>query len=876
MSRNRPAARKHFVHETSARSRYLILLAALSVQTHHALAQQKSPQSGVTSYQISGTVLDPSSSLIPGAQIALVKEDGTAVGQTLADDKGSFRFQALDSGKYRVLVKAIGFRDAKADVSVGARPRAEIRVTMSLDTHAESLTVEASDSAAQVNTDISGNQSSTTLDRNALDRVPVFDQDYIATISRFLDSTGTGTNGVTLIVNGVEANGPGVTASAIQDVKVNQNPYSPLFARPGRARLEITTKGGTPALHSSLNFLLRDSVFDATNAFAVVKPREQRRYFEGSLTGPLTRSGKTTYLLSLNQDFLDLQAIIHARGVNGLIQGNVPTPTRHFFGSGRVFHDFSASDQFWIGYSYERRTVQNQGAGGTVLSEAGTDTNFQEHEINVSYRHVVSTRWVNQLRFLVGHFDNRIKSLNADPAVVVQGAFTGGGAQADFRRTEYHFDGADIVSYVTGKHTLNFGVDIPDISRRGYDDFTNLTGTYTFGSLAAYRAGQPSTYVLQRGQGHLIFLEKVLGAFVEDNIRVKPNFSLSLGMRYYWQNYFYDAPHNLAPRVAFAYAPGKAGKTVFRGGAGLFYDRTGPGPISDLLHFNGMTLLRFILENPGFPVTPIELAAVPTSVVTLDPRARIPHTLQYSAGIEEQVTAHSTFTATYVGSRGMDLFRSINANAPVSPLFLALPDPALGQNREIQSEGYQKSNALEVTFQGKPSRYFTGQVQYTLSKTYNNTSGITFFPANSYNPSNEWARSDLDRKHKFELLGSSQPTRFFTLGLALSLYSGLPVNVITGSDNNGDGVLNDRPSSVPRNGMHGPGLVNVDLNVSHDFVLSRSREHPKTLSASLNSFNVLNHVNDLTYIGVITSPFFGRAVAAQPPRRMQLNLQFKF
>jgi carboxypeptidase family protein len=855
---------------------YLMLLSFLCGQPRAVLAQQKFPQSAVTSYSISGSVLDPSSAVIPGAQITLAKEDGTAVAQTVAEGGGTFRFDSLSTGKYRVLVKAAGFRDAKADVSVGAKPRAEVRITMSLDTHTESVTVGASDSAAQVTTDIASNQSSTTLDRNALDRVPVFDQDYISTISRFLDSTGTGTNGVTLIVNGVEANGPGVTASAIQEVKVNQNPYSPLFARPGRARLEITTKGGTPNLHGSLNFLFRDSIFDATNAFAVAKPAEQRRYFEASLTGPLTGSGKTSFLLSLNQDFLDLQGIIHAQGVNGLVQGNVPNPTRHFFGSGRIFHDFSANDQFWIGYSYERRTVQNQGVGGTVLPEAGTDTNFQEHEINVSYRHVVSTQWVNQLRFLVGHFDNRVASLNTDPAIVVQGAFTGGGAQADFRRTEYHFDGTDIVSYASGKHALNFGVDIPDISRRGYDDFTSQAGTYTFGSLSAYEAARPSTYLLQRGMGHLVFLEKVLGAFIEDNIRVKSSFSVSLGLRYYWQNYFHDEPHNLAPRVALAYAPSKTGRTVFRAGAGIFYDRTGPGPISDLLHLNGLTLLRFILENPLFPVTPIEVASLPTSLVTLDRQARIPYTLQYSAGVEQQVTAHSTFTATYVGSRGMDLFRSINANAPAAPLFLTVPNPALGQEREIQSEGYQKSNALELTFQGKPSRYFTGQVQYTLSKTYNNTSGITFFPANSYDPSNDWARSDLDRRHKLDLLGSFQPTRFFTLGVGLSIYSGLPVNIITGSDNNGDGVVNDRPIGVPRNTMHGPGLVNLDLNVSHDFILSRSREHAKTLSASLNSFNALNHVNDVTYIGVITSPFFGRAVAAHAPRRTQMNLQFKF
>src|ERR1039458_5431589 len=78
---------------------------------------------------------------------------------------------------------------------------------------------------------------------NALDRIPVFDQDYITTMSRFLDDNATGTNGVTLVVNGIEANGPGVTPSAIQEVKINNNPYSARFSRPGRARLEIVTKG---------------------------------------------------------------------------------------------------------------------------------------------------------------------------------------------------------------------------------------------------------------------------------------------------------------------------------------------------------------------------------------------------------------------------------------------------------------------------------------------------------------------------------------------------------------------------------------------------------------------------------------------------------
>jgi hypothetical protein len=200
----------------------------------------------------------------------------------------------------------------------------------------------------------------------------------------------------------------------------------------------------------------------------------------------------------------------------------------------------------------------------------------------------------------------------------------------------------------------------------------------------------------------------------------------------------------------------------------------------------------------------------------------------------------------------------------------------LGQVREMQSEGYLKGNALELTFRGKVNRYFSGQVQYTLNRTDNNTSGITYFPANSYDPNADWARSDNDRRHKFDLLASSQPTRFFNFGAALSLYSDKPVNVITGADNFNDGIINARPPGYGRNSMHGPGLIDLDLNVAHDFHLGKKARETRVLTLSLNSFNVLNHTNDTTYVGVITSPFFGHAVAAQPPRRMQLDVEFKF
>jgi hypothetical protein len=865
-------------------------LAALPVHTHAqtnvpAEIARHSAGESAAGRALSGTVVDPSGAAIAGAHVALLDANSRLIAQQNSDKTGLFRFENLSSGNYTLQFQAQGFRDLALKTVLSARRQSLLRITLPIAVQTENVTVATGDTVPLVSTEVTQNQNANTINRDALDRVPVFDQDYITTMSRFLDDSAIGTNGVSLVVNGIEANGPGVTTSGVQEIRINQNPYSARFSRPGRARLELITKSGTPDFHGELNFLFRDAVFDARNAFALVKPPERRQYYEGSVTGPLGHSKHTSFLLGLDEDLDDQQAIVDADAIAAAESAGlgpssqiVANPMHHFFGSGRVFHDLANGDQFWTGYSYEHRSIQNQGVGGTTLASAGTDTIFFEHEINVSYLHQFSPHWLNQLRFLVGHFDAPVRSINPQAQTAVSGLFTAGGAQADSRRTEYHFDGTDFATYANGRQQMSFGVDIPDISRRGLDDFTNRAGTYTFADLPSFLSNAPTTYVVQTGQGHVVFLERVVCAFFEDDIRLRPNFSLYVGMRYYFQNYFHDKPHNFAPRLGFAWAPTRNSKNVLRGGAGVFFDRTGPSPIGDLLHFNGVNLLRFIVGQPlvTYPIHPAVLARVPTSIVTLDPRARIPYVVQYSLGIEHQLTPKATVSATYVGSRGIDQFRSIDANAPVPPNYLTIPNPTLGQVREMQSEGYLKGNALELTFRGKVNRYFSGQVQYTLNRTDNNTSGITYFPGNSYDPNADWARSDNDRRHKFDLLASSQPTRFFTLGVALSLYADKPVNVTTGADNNNDGVINDRPAGYGRNSLHGPGLIDLDLNIAHDFKLGKAAKEQKILRVGLNSFNVLNHTNDVTYVGVITSPFFGHAVAAQPPRRMQLDVQFKF
>src|SRR5262249_45282260 len=201
------------------------------------------------------------------------------------------------------------------------------------------------------------------------DNLPVFDQDYIGTMSRFLDAGSIATGGVTLVVDGVEASRASVSASAIQEVKINNDPYSAEYPRPGRSRIEIITKPGSSAFHGTFNFLFRDSRLNARDPFALDKPPEQRRIFEGSFTGPLGHSKKTSFLVSANREEEDLQSIIYAEGANGPIHDTLASPSRNTELSASINHQIGENHIISVRGLYTDRTIRNQSAGGLNLPE---------------------------------------------------------------------------------------------------------------------------------------------------------------------------------------------------------------------------------------------------------------------------------------------------------------------------------------------------------------------------------------------------------------------------------------------------------------------------------------------------------------------------
>lgn len=834
------------------------------------------PQSAAPDVQtLRGVVRDQTGAVLQNARVELRDEADTVLRFVVTDAAGAYLMARVPPGVYALSIHFEGFSPATVRVRVAARlAPAPQTVVLALASQTQEVTVDVGSDviAATANT----NRDAVVLDDKELRNLPIFDRDVVGTLSRFLDASALGTGGVTLVVDGMESRKVGVARSAIQQIKINQDPYSGEFPRPGRGRIEVITKAGSDKYSGSMDFTFRDAHINARDPFAETRPPEQRRIYEGVLGGPVGDGKRTSFLFTLDRSEENQQSIVFAEGPAGLIQAIVPQPDRGLELSSSLTHQQGERHTFSLRLTSEASNTRNRGVGGTTLAESGVDERGHEAQVIVGARSVLTGRLLNEFRLLVGHEAGSVTSLHPGRHIVVLDAFTAGGAQADQSTTEDHFNLAESVTYAYGKHLFKGGFQIPDFSRRGFDDRANREGTFTFSSLEDYALGRPLSFSQQQGDGSLVFLQKVFGAFVQDQITVNHRLSITPGIRYDWQNIFRDN-NNVAPRLSAAFALND--KTAIRGGTGVFYDRAGDGPIREVLRSRDERLLRVILLSPSYP-DPFGSAAAGApvrSIVTLSPDIKIPYTIQYGFGVERIVAKGTTLAMNYVGSRGVALFRSRDVNAPAPPVYLARPDTALGQIRQIESTGRQSAHSLQVIGRGRLAPRVRGSVQYTIAAAHNDTNGINALPANNYDLASEWGRASFDQRHRLEALLQLKGGDWADFGVSVSLASGRPYSLQTGRDDYHAGQTNARPAGVARNTLQGPGSALLDIRWSHAFAMGsgKSGDAPGW-SIGVDAFNVVNRVNYSGFVGTLSSPFFGRAIAAQPPRRIQLSAGFHF
>ncbi|MGA2047012.1 MAG: TonB-dependent receptor [Terracidiphilus sp.] len=869
-----------------------------------------------TAPAVHGVVADSTGAIVPGAEVDLLDTNGSVAGSIHSDGEGNFQIVAPHTGSFTLVVSEPGFDTVRTPVTIGtptggpgatapAALPALVPMHIVLPIAAVASTVHVNGDSED-STDTEVNHDSSVMTSSDLKALPIFDNDYASAMSAFLDQNVSDTGGTGLMVDGVESNRATVSASAVKEIRINQDPYSAQYYWPGRGQMEIITKSTADHYHGQFNFLYRDSALNAQNALAPSKPFEQRQNYEGHVTGPIPHAPKTSFLGSFNRVLYDQDSVISAivaptaDDPSGAFYANVYAPARDTEFSTRVAHQFREGVSGYVQYSYEDSTSQNQGVGGQTLAAAGYNNQYREDDFVAHLDQAINAVTMNQVS-LVGERDfNRNSNFAEGPQISVPGDFLSGSAQADSLGTEYNVRVYDMLTWTRGRHMIKIGAGTPHIDRRAFDDNTNALGSYTFGptlasdgvtvlqtALQNYAANLPSEFTQNTGDVHFVYHQQEMGAFVQDQFKVNARFQITPGLRYDWQNFLATRRLGFSPRVSFAWLLSEDSKTVVRGGGGIYYDRFGSGPLLDLARYGDARRRAIELSlNPAqlpstgcVPITNcLTLGAQPPSLAQLQPNAKIPYQAQYGLSIERQLGEKATGVISVYSARGIDSFRSVDVNAPTPQSGYAVrPNPAFARIRQMQTEGYWRGDGMDVSYRGRLNKYFTGFGRYTWSHYDSDTGGIGWFPQNQYAPDDEWSRSGNDRRNRLGMYAMFQPESVFNLSAGIFANSGTPWTVLTGTDLYGDGLFNTRPDGVARNSETTPSYVDLDVRWGHDFAITPDKdEEAPRLGFSAGAFNLLNHPNPTGIDTVETSSEFGQVTSVAPPRRIQLGMRFQF
>ena len=917
-----------------------------------------------TTGTLRGRVLDPSGAFVPKATITITGPD-TRARVTTSNNEGVFSILALTQGDYAVRATAVGFgvAETKLTIAAGRTSTLDIHLIVALNRQQVAVVGEG-----QVEVDPANNASAIVLKGDDLN-ILSDDPGDLQTDLQALAGPAAGPSGGQIFIDGF-SNGQLPPKESIREVRINSNPFSAEFDRSGMGRIEILTKPGTDKFHGSANLNFADSALNSRNPFAPSKPPTQMRQFYGNFSGPL--SGKSSFTVAGGHGTYDSSALINAQILDALLRPvsftqNVLTPNTYDNASPRLDYALTPNVTLQGRYTWYRYASENSGVGDFSLLSRATNSEYTYHSIQFTETQVIGTRLINESRFQFSRNRNDTRGDGSSPSINVLSSFNGGGANVshDYDRNEsYEFQNNS--SYVRGKHVVRFGARIRGSRQDSYST-SNYNGSFTFTSIDTYittlqgiAQGLPMSQIKAQGGGArqysvsggipLTSVNMVDAApFVQDDWRLKPNLTLSLGLRYEIQTNIRNQGA-WAPRIGVAWGIGKgqgngrAPKTVLRLGWGMFYARVGQGLTLQTLRQNGITQQNFLITSPDFypdapPVSQLVASLRPQAIRTIDSTIQAPQMYQSAVTLEKQLPKNITVSGTYTNTRGVHQLRSRNINAPLPGTFTGsgtgfYPFGTSGQLFLYESSALFMQHQLIVNFNARVSPKFTLFGFYSFNRYRSDSDGSGGFPANNYDLSGEWGRATGDRRHTSTIGGNITLPFKLQISPNLNLWSEGPVNIITGTDLNGDTNFNDRPALaavpadpsrgviasrwgvfntdpirhpeygsvlIPRNYGAGYGFFGIFLTLTRTWTFGESAaaapaasaNRPATTSTnapkppgryrlqlSISARNALNHVNPAPPNSNLSSPFFGRTLqstyGANANRRIQLGLQFGF
>ncbi len=778
-----------------------------------------------------GQVVDEFGGLIIGATVTAVDATGKEK-TTVTDSEGNYVLNGLAPGTYVIKAIAPGFSLLEnTDVVITAGKRELLKLTLSVAIEKEEVSVS---SEPPISTEPENNAGALVLRGADLDALPD-DPDELAAALQALAGPSAGPNGGQFFIDGFTG-GRLPPKESIREIRINQNPFSAEYDRLGFGRVEILTKPGTDKLRGQgfLNF--NDEALNSRNPFAPNRPPFQTRQYGGNLSGPVIKK-KASFFLDFERREIDDNAVINAVVLDTSdptlpavpFSEAVLTPQRRTTFSPRFDYQLNDKNTIVARYTFTRSNTEDAGIGGFSLPERAFDTSSTEQSFQLTETAILSPSMINETRFQYLRTRFHQEGNNTEPTINVSDSFIGGGSQVglSFNNSD-RWELQNNTSWIKGRHSFKGGVRVRGVRINDFSQ-NNFGGTYLFASLDQYRrtlqgTSIPSQLTIVGGNPQAGVRQVDFGLFALDDWRVRPNLTLSFGLRYESQTNI-KSDLNFAPRVSFAWSPGAGGarqpKTVIRGGAGIFYERVNEnltlqadrfdgGPDSQVqfivstFNTNGAALLAQFPTPP--PLAQLAALGLPQTTRQLESNVQAPYTMQAAISIERQLPYKFTLSTTFVSSRTLHMLRSRNINTPLPGTFNPAvpgsgvrPFNTVNNIFEWESSGVLNQNQLIVSLNNRLSPNFSVFATYILGKADGNTDGAGTFPADTYDLSTEYGRSSFDVRHRVFVGGSFGAPWLW--GIRLNPFviasTGRPFNIISGRDLNGDTIFAERPAFAP-------------------------------------------------------------------------------
>ncbi len=610
-------------------------------------------QTTVSQGSIQGTVTDASGAVVEGAKVTIVsKANGRAI-TTSTTSSGTYNSGGLIPGDYTVRVEAKGFKTSEAAVVVQVAVTASGNVKLEVGQGNEVVEVQASTNV--VNTEQATVQGVLTADQ--IDKLPVDGRNFMDLAQlepgvqiqdgQTFDPTKAGYSSIS--INGMYGRTPrievdgldisdenvgtttqNVALSSIQEFNISRSNLDLSTELTSAGAVNVATRSGTNALHGMAFYGFRDRNALMANFAEDVSGYYQRNNFGGRIGGPIVKD-KLFFFIDgerMKQDGIVPVAVSSFAGLNG----GFNSPFRDTSVTGKL--DWNATKDIHVFYRFSYNWNISESNFGYDYSVYSNKDNAPAQAAGLDWG---KGSWSHSFRFGYLKFHNQIAgattSFNPVPSGEIGALDTGeiisgpnllapqGTLQTN---KQVKYDG----SKVWRAHIFRFGVGVNRILGGGFASFFGLAPLdYTLSNSNPNVPLQDNLlYLALIGNGQGFFTEKPAFGYpgggqadtrfqwyVGDSWKLKPNFTLSYGLRYNRDTGRSDsdlAPtpcsalspdllaagfpgctgnlldmwgaglgdrvrnpnNNYGPQVGFAWDPSKNGKTVIRGGAGLYYE----------------------------------------------------------------------------------------------------------------------------------------------------------------------------------------------------------------------------------------------------------------------------------------------------------------